>query len=243
MLPVPLAFASFLWRQNRSGICIVLGYVVLAAVISAVLPAYCSPDVATFAFSLVGIVALAFTSVFLLSIFTYTREGADVLARESCFPPRLFRLPVPTYSLVLRPMIRGADAAICWVVIKSPQPWLEVSKTASLWWPPFLAAAALAWIQALVWSPFGLRGLRVFFLSVLIVSLFFLAVFSSLSGVPEGWLVGAYVVLTLVAWAIGYAGARHARRGDAPNWEAIFFQPFWQLARLWPSRSAPFPTW
>lgn len=241
MLPTPLAFAWLLWRQHRYALNTVFAFLALAAAISAFLPAYCSPQQVPYAVMLT-IIWIISVFLFLLGAFTYGFDGTDVLARESCFPHRLFRLPVPTHSLVLWPMIGGSVTVITlWVLIAQLllQPWLEVlDDRVPFWWPGFFAAAALAWIQALLWSPFGLRGLRLILVAALLLAL--LAANISLTVVRESWLVGGYAALTMLGWAAGYSGVRFGRRGEAPNWESFFYQPFWQLARWWPRLHGPF---
>src|SRR5260370_3107325 len=112
MLPASLAFAWLMWRRFRPGLLIVLGLLLGEALVSTVLPRYCSVDVARGVVGLVLSVTLPPLAMYLLVVFCHGAEGTDVLARESCFPPNLFRLPVPTGSLVVWPMVYGAAVAV-----------------------------------------------------------------------------------------------------------------------------------
>jgi hypothetical protein len=243
MLTPSLTFAWALWRQHGRGLCIVSACLLAGALLSALLPPYCAPESVALAFVLLSLTALSGVTVFSLSIFFSGFESVDLMARESCFPARLFRLPVRTASLVRWPMLAGAAAVVfLWLFISQflMQPWLDrLDEKAPLWWPALFLAASQAWIQALAWYPFGLRGLRVFLLFVLFAALAILSAFGIKAHVSEGWLVGAFASLTLAAWAVGYAGVRSGRRGDVPDWEAIL-KPLLRIARWWPRSRSPF---
>src|ERR1035438_8306835 len=101
MLPPSLAFAWVLWRQHGWGLFMVLGFLALGAGLSALVPAYCEPYVAA---NIFGLVIMPIVSLLLypLCIFTCAFDAGDLLSRESCFPARLFRLPVRTRTLVDR---------------------------------------------------------------------------------------------------------------------------------------------
>ncbi|MBM4069797.1 MAG: hypothetical protein FJ271_12720 [Planctomycetes bacterium] len=236
MLPHSLAFAWLLWRQHRYGLILVLGYLLFAGTTSAIISTHGSPE---FIENVVGgliVIGLATIPVFLLGAFAYGFDG-DTLARESCFPQRLFRLPVPTGALVFWPMLYGALAAsllwlVVWLILR---PRVEVP----LAWPAILMAASLAWVQALVWTPCGLPWLRVILFAIVIQILIALGVFSAVSGVAEPWLVGLHASLALVAWAIAYVGVAHARCGHVPDWRAIL-APLRKLARWLPQSRKSF---
>jgi hypothetical protein len=243
MLPPSLAFAWVVWRRHGRGLYLMLGYLLIAAALSAVLPPYCAPGTVPFALGFVALIVLSATAFFLVGIFTGGFESADIMARESCFPARLFRLPVRTESLVLWPMVGGAAAVILlwlFVALFLLRPWLDfMDDKVPLWWPALFLAASLGWVQALAWSPFGLRGLRAFLFFVFFAILATAYAFGVEAKIPEGWLVGAYASLTLAAWMVGYIGVRYGRRGDAPDWEVIL-TPFYWIVRWWYRRRGPF---
>src|SRR5260370_25093718 len=162
MLRIPLAFAWMLWRQHRAGHLAVLGFLLLAGTLSAVLPGHCAPHVAEPIFGAL-VMALACLSMHVLVVFSYGFE-APIDGRESCFQAGLFRLPVRTGALAGWPMAFGAAAVLLWLTSAwfILRPWLQLQgDVVPLWWPAVLAVATLAWVQALLWLPFGLRWLRV----------------------------------------------------------------------------------
>jgi hypothetical protein len=245
MLPPSLAFAWLNWRRVRSGLPVFLSILLVEAVLSAVLPPYCSHEIAIGAVGLVLAVTLPTVALCLLLAFCHGAENADVLGRESCFPTHLLRLPVGTCSLVIWPVIYGAVvAAIFWLATAwfILRPWLALSNdTVPLWWPALIATAALAWIQAVLWSSFGLRRVRVIVLLALLPSLSTMVGVSIHSGMSEGLLTSLYAGLTLIGWLAAYVGVKHARRGDVPDWSA-FLWPLCHFVRTWPKRRLAFGT-
>src|SRR3984885_14613969 len=111
MLASSLAFTWVVWRQHRWGLFVVLSSVLLSGVLAETLitmaPWYFSPNLIL---TLVVIPLVVLTG-YAMVIFTYGLDAGDVLARESCFPPRLFRLPLRTSALVIWPMAFGAATA------------------------------------------------------------------------------------------------------------------------------------
>jgi hypothetical protein len=241
MLPTPLAFAWMFWRRDHWGHLVGLGYLLIAGTVSAVLPAYIAPEMAPAVFVPLTLPIVWF-GIALLTTFVLGWD-APIDGRQSCFPADLFKLPVRTGALAGWPMAYGAAAAsllwlaVAWLIL---QPWMSsFGGQVPQWWPAMLATATLAWIQALLWLPFGLPWLRILLMVFLFPSLIALAQFSIASGASEALLVGVFAVAVLVAWTIGYVGVRHARRGDAPNWEGLF-EPFRRLAGWLPYHRRPF---
>ncbi|HEX7558471.1 MAG TPA: hypothetical protein VF386_04700, partial [Usitatibacter sp.] len=99
---------------------------------------------------------------FLVGVYTYGLSG-DLAARESTFPRRMLTLPVKTAALAGWPMLYGTISTVTlWIVAASFARWLGGGDTRLPWlWPGLLAAVWLAWMQALTWMPYGLRGVRV----------------------------------------------------------------------------------
>ena len=236
MLAHSLAFTWLLWRRQHWAILGNIGYLLVFAVGSA----YCNVPWAAEMMVGLAVIGLCRPAFFVLTVFTFGLEGSDLLARDSCFPASLFRLPVRTGSLVVWPLAVGAAAVVvvwlvsAWLIFRPCVAVLD-GGTVPLWWPALFATAALAWFQALLWFPFGLRWLRVFLLTALIAGLIAACVCSARSGISEGLLVTAFAGLTLAAWVLGYLGVRHGRRGDVPNWELTLW-PFRKLVQSWPQR-------
>lgn len=243
MLPMSLAFAWVLWRQHRIGFLAIAAYLLLGTALTVVFAPHSSPEVVRGFVGFLMAVSTAFVPIFLLAVFAHGFDGADVLARESCFPRRLFRLPVPTGSLVLWPMLAGAVAMILLWLFSAGlilRPWMQIlGDNLPLWWPAFFMAVCLAWLQALSWMPFGLPWLRIVWVAAAIPALSILAAFSAQSGVEEGWLVALHASLAGVGWAVAYVGVARARQGRTADWRALV-EPVRALLRALPRSRAPF---
>jgi hypothetical protein len=240
MLPPSLAIAWTLWRRHRWGLLLVLGYVLAAGMVSIVLR-WQDPTPQTAAL-VAGNAAipLAFAVFYLVAVFSYGFE-ADLNARESCFPAGLLTLPVRTIALAGWPMVYGAAAAaLLWLVVAAflLRPGLGLlGLRVPLWWPAVLATAYLAWVQALLWLPFGLPWMRVIVSTIFFASLATVAQSAVTAGASEGTLAALFAGLTVTAWGVGLVGLRRARRGDVPNWGGLF-TPLGLLARR--QRRQPF---
>jgi hypothetical protein len=242
MLLTPLAFAWMFWRRHPCGLLASLGYLLLAVALSAVLPAQLAPETAPASFALVTFPSM-YLAMFLLGMFCLVEANAPIGGRQSCFPADLFLLPVRSGALAGWPIAYGAAAAsllslvVAWCILR---PWTSMwSVSVPLWWPAMMATAGLAWIQALLWLPFPLRGLRVVFMVMLIAGAIATAQVGALSGASEPILVGLFAVLAVLGWTLGYLGVRQGRSGDAPNWEGLFM-PLARLVRRLPHCRRPF---
>ena len=243
MLPTPLAFAWMFWRRHRWGLLALLAYLLVAAVLSAVLPAYVPLDVAPAVFVLLIFPSLIL-AMFLLGMFCLVEANSPIGGRQTCFPADLFILPVRTGALAGWPMAHGTAAvSLLWLVVAGciMRPWASLlwRDSVPLWWPALMATAVLAWLQAVLWLPFGWRGLRVIVLLFLIPGLMVLAQLAAISNVSEPILVALFAGLAVIGWALGYLGVRQGRRGDAPDWEGVF-EPLHRLVRRLPHHRQPF---
>ncbi len=244
MLPTSLAYGWVTWRQHRVLLMIALGGLLVAAAVSASLPAHCTPETAKGMIGLLATILMSSLPVLVLGVFTYGLEGADLNTRASCFPQRLFLLPVRTPSLVVWPIVYGAALtvllwlAVAWFVLR---PWtLLLRQDVPLWWPAVFLAAALAMFQAVLWTPFGLPGLRLVLLLVLVPGLVALGVIGASISVPESTLAAVFGALAALGWAGSFVGVHVARRGAVPNWEALL-TPFRRFGDWWSQRAA-FPS-
>jgi hypothetical protein len=137
-----------------------------------------------------------------LAILSHGRDCRLEVA-ASGFPARLFTLPVPTPVLVGPPLLLGTLLVLGSWLLCAVCLLLPCGAEVALWWPGLLIAAGLALIQAFVWTPFPLPGLRLACLVVLLPALACAAVTFAMWEVSQFVLV----VLSLLLLLAGYAGA------------------------------------
>jgi hypothetical protein len=231
-----LALAWQLWGRHRWGLAAVGAYCVTAAVVFNALPAGILEARHGALMSIQFVLAL----IYVAAVFAYGFES-QLEARESCFPARLFTLPVRTGVLVGWPMLQGMAAVVllwlAWAYFVLRPSGVE----AALGSTALLAAACVAVLQALLWSPFGLPWVRVL-LAVLVLPV--LAVSPTLGpalGVEESVLLGLYAALIPLAALTAFAGVSRARQGEAPDWRGLFRARRTAADRS-PGAPAPFPS-
>ncbi len=146
MLPTSFAFTWLLWRWKRWVILDNIIYLLVACLASA----YCKEGFWAEAMVGIAVIGLCRQFIYLLAAFTYSLDGTDLVARNSLFPPSLFRLPVRTGPLVVWPLAVGAAViGLVWLVsavfILRPCVAIVDGSTVPLWWPVVFAVAGLAW--------------------------------------------------------------------------------------------------
>jgi len=221
-----LAFAAQFRQRHRWGLLGVVGYLAALGVYNRLIRAPGPPVHLDNPEAVAGVVVipLATTFIYLLAVFTFGLAG-DLAARESIFPARMFTLPVRTAELVAWPMLFGTVAvSVLWLgtALFGLRPrGIEIG----LVWPAAAGAAILAWTQAFVWMPYGLRGLRVI-VAVLCLSALDAIVFTALTfKVPEPVLVAALLPQLPLAYAVACVAVARARRGDVPDWRPALARP------------------
>src|SRR6266704_3279296 len=147
-------------RRHRWGLIAVAGYLFVVATIRFLILEPGEPVlVDSVRFAAVVSVPLTTTFVYLLAVFSFGFTG-DLAARHSMYPARMFTLPVTNAALVGWPMLYGTAAvAILWLAARLFAVWPSGIEIPVIW-PALLAAALLAWTQALTWMPYGLPGIR-----------------------------------------------------------------------------------
>jgi hypothetical protein len=190
-------------------------------------------------FAIVVVVPLTATFVYCLALFTFGLSG-DLAARQSMYPARMFTLPVTTAALADWPMLYGsAVMAILWLATRLFAVWPSGFDVPVIW-PALLAAALVAWTQALTWMPYGLPGLRV------IVAVLWLAVIDTVVllavyfKAPEPVMLAILAPQVPVAYLVARFAVTRARRGDVPDWRGMFVRR--QIADVRPSRRDHFPS-
>jgi hypothetical protein len=143
----------------------------------------------------------------------------DVAGAGSCFPARMFTLPVGTAALAGWPMLFGV-AALAGLWLASAEllfrPW---GYKAPLLWPALLAAAQVVWVQALLWWPFGLPWARVA-VGVFVVHAPAAGTIAAFQMDFSPREVVYYLNGCLAVGAVAaYAGVARSRRGVVPRWD------------------------
>ena len=223
-----LAFGWHVWTRHRLGLTLCAGYWLLVVIGANVLPLASFPRAlppSLFAVPCVG----AFS--YLVCIFSFSRE-TPLETRASGFPTRLLTLPLPTRSLVAWPMLWGTSIlasawlTLTWSVLRIAGDDLGIL----IWWPALLLAVVLAWLQAIVWSPFPLPWLRAILAAPLvgapvIVPHILLIAFN----IGEGLAAALLAVQLPAAYLIAVRGVSRARRGDMACWT----WPGWRAWLRW----------
>src|SRR5579859_360936 len=126
MLPTPLAFAWMFWRRYRRVHLAVLGYLLVAVALSAVLPAHVATEWAPAALAVLAMPSIYLATI-LLWMFCLVEANTPMDGRQSCFPADLYLLPVRTGALAGWPMAYGAaTASLLWLVLAwfILRPWM-----------------------------------------------------------------------------------------------------------------------
>ena len=191
-------------------------------------------------FALVVVVPLTATFTYFLAVFSFGLAG-DLAARQSMYPARMFTLPVSTAALAGWPMLYGTAAmTILWLATRLFAIWPSGVDVPVIW-PALLAAALLAWTQALTWMPYALPGLRV------IVTVLWLAVIDAVvllalhDKAPEPVMLAILAPHVPLAYLTARFAVARARRGDIPDWRGVFG---WlgRIADVLPRRRDRFPS-
>jgi len=107
------------------------------------------------------VVPMTFAGFYFIGIFTFGLSG-DLAARESIYPRRLFTLPLTNAALAGWPMLYGCAAmSSLWFVAAAVARIVGADVAVPWIWPMLFCAATIAWMQALMWMPYSVRGLRV----------------------------------------------------------------------------------
>jgi hypothetical protein len=132
----------------------------------------------------------------------------------SCFPARLFTLPVTVGWLVGPPLLLGTAVIVTsWLLAAVCMLRPFGMENVPLWWPALCGAAVLAWIQALSWFPFPLPWVRLGCVGAFLLVVFYSTLLLVHNEINEALMVGLFLTLLLLAYALALTGVSQARRG------------------------------
>ena len=155
--------------------------------------------------------------MYFLAVFSFGLTG-DLAARQSIYPARMFVLPVTTAALAGWPMLYGTAAmAILTLATALLARWLWGIEL-PLIWPALLAAVFLAWTQVLTWMPYGLRGLRVTFTVLWLVTLDTVVILAINNEISEPLMIAFLAPQLPLAYLAACFAVARARRGEVPDW-------------------------
>jgi len=217
------AVAWLIGRRHRWGLIAVVAYLLVLAILRLLIFERGRPvvfeDAESFGFFVM--VPLASTFMYFLAVFSFGLAG-DMAARESMYPARMFTLPVTTAALAGWPMLYGTSAmALLWLATRLLALWPS-GVFVPVAWPALLAAAYLAWTQALTWMPYPVRGLRVIVMIALLVSIDVVVLLALEYRAPEPLMLVILAPLVPLAYLAACFAVARARRGDVPDWPGVF---------------------
>jgi len=233
----PAAAIAWEFRQrHRWGLIGVASYLVVIATIKLLVlggqPVNLE-SAESFAFAVV--VPMTATFMYSLAVFSFGLAG-DLAGRQSMYPARMFTLPVTTAALVGWPMLYGSAAmVILWMATRLLAVWPAGVHVPSVW-PGVLAAALLAWTQALTWMPYGLAGVRVIAAMLWLATIDAIVLLAIHYNTSETAMVAGLAPLVPLAYLAARFAVARARRGDVPDWRGGFARPghrtdFWVSRR------------
>jgi len=235
-----LAIAWEFRQRHRWGLIAVAGYLIVVATIKLLIlePGQLVKLDDARSFAAVVVVPLTATFTYFLAVFSFGLAG-DFAARQSIYPARLFTLPVTTAALAGWPMLYGtAVMASLWLAMRFFAVWPSEFDVPVIW-PALLAAALLAWTQALTWMPYGLPGMRVIVATLLLSMLDAVVLLALYSKAPESLMVAFLAPQLPLAYLVARFAVARARRGDVPDWRPMFAQ-LGQITDVLPRRRTLF---
>lgn len=163
-------------------------------------------------------VALPFSAVLVhcLAAFGDGLEG-DLAGRRSMVPARRFLLPVTSAALAGWPMLLGTSTvAALWLATRGLAPWPAGVEIPWLW-PAVFCAVILAWTQALTWSAYPLRGMRVVVMVLWLAGVGFAVQLALHLRVGDGPMFALLAPQLPIAYLVAWRAVARARRGETPD--------------------------
>jgi len=226
------------FRPHRWGLLAVAAYAVALTamgLVDAWREPVADPGVARF----VGTVSLPLSvaAFYLLALFSFGFAG-DLTARRSMYPTRLFTLPVTTAALAGWPMVYGTVAIVLLGLAARLAPWPGFDVPL---WAVLFAAVVMAWMQALTWTAYPMRGLRVLAAVGLLTVMDIVCVVGIAFEAADPLMAALLAPQLPLAYVAARAAVAGARRGDVPEWRpaGVALRPVTDAPR---HRPRPFAT-
>ncbi len=213
MLSIGRAFAWDLLGKDRYWLLPMLGYLLLLALAVQLCPA------GTFEVErhqqIVGWLSMPLGCGVLMLLMVFSdAERADLLAPASGYPRRRFTWPLPTPVLAAWPLALGSLSVILYWLALAGLIVRPVGIDLPLGSVAVFLAALLAWVQALLWTPFPLPWLRLLVGAPLLFGLVLVAALAVVYEVPPAVSLTVSALLLPAGYAAAAAGLRRARHGD-----------------------------
>lgn len=189
-------------------------------------------------FAIMVVVPLSAIFYFFLAVFSFGLES-DLAARPSIYPARMFTLPVTTAALAGWPMLYGTTLMLLLWFAASPFMIWPFDYVVPAFWPGLLAAALLAWTQALTWMPYGLPGVRVGVVLLCLTAMESAVLLSVHFMISESVMVAFFAPQVPLAYLVARYAVGRARRGDVPDWRPLFAR-LGQMMSVRPRREVQF---
>jgi len=204
------------FRPHRWGLLAVGAYTVALAAMGALDAArgiHAAASEARFVGTIV--VPLSVAAFYLLALFSFGFRG-DLLARRSMYPDRLFTLPVPTSALAGWPMLYGAACMATMALSARLVRWPAGITVPS--WIGLFAAVVMVWMQALMWTAYPLRSLRVVAAVGWLTVMDIVMIAGVVLGARDSLMVAILAPQLPLAYLAARSAVARARRGDVPGW-------------------------
>src|SRR2546429_2346056 len=119
-------------------------------------------------------------------------------------------------------MLYGTGSmVILWLATRMFALWPSGIPVPSIW-PALMAAALLAWTQALTWMPYPLPGLRIIVTVLWLGTIDTIALVAVHFNAHESLMLGILAPQIPLAYVAARFAVARARRGDVPDWRGAF---------------------
>jgi hypothetical protein len=215
------AFAWEFQRQHRVGLVALAAYLIAFVLIKVLVlpPEYVlrvDPPNGLAAFIIVPVCSMMF---YFIGVFTFGLSG-DLAARPSIYPAHKLTLPVTTRALAGWPMLYGTTTMCALYLITALLlRWVNTRAfVVPLFWPGLLAATYLAWTQAFMWMPYGLRGVRVAIAVIFLTAVDAIVFIAIDREASELTMIALLAPQLPFAYLLARMAVARARRGELPDW-------------------------